>query len=586
LFPPCSDPRAVGILLLMQISLKDGTVSEAMAEARNANVSPVKDHPFPSPQRKIFGYLSFQVLGTLVSRAAGFVRELVTAVVFGAGASADAFIAALTIPTLFRDVLGEDVVERSFMPGIREHLARKNHADAWRLASVSLNWMLVALVLGMGVLWVAAPWLVDLVAAGIHQRSVSEGTVADVIAMTRILIPFLVFIALGAYVGGVLYYGFDFHLVFSLAPTMLSVGVIAIVLFSSQDIGIYALAWGFTVGAVLQFAVQVPFLGSQKIRSTNPEYTLSLRLNPAERSRISRETAHVALQSLLTKTTEIVDRRVASFLVEGSISSLWFAARLVQLPFAIIGIAIGRAIAPYLSEKVGTGDLREFKNAVLIGYRYNLVLVLPVIGLFTVLAHPFVRLIYERGNFGAHDTSMTASAFWAYALGLLGLSLYTLGTRICSALEHNRVATYTAVLGAGLNVWLNYVLSATFLRHAGLALATSIAFSVNAALLLMWVHRYLAQRGQGFRTRELLVPFLRVLANTAGAVLAAWVVFAFFVPESWFVTRGFAASVGAFCVPFVGGFLVYLVLAVINPVAEIEPVKRWMKRSVIRFGNR
>lgn len=532
-----------------------------------------------STERRLFGYLSLQMVGTLVSRLMGFIRELVTAGYFGAGAAADAFIAALTIPNLFRDVLGEDVVERSLMPGVREQLARKDHERAWHLASASLNWMLVGLAITVAFIWYAAPWLVDLVAHGIRGREVDEGTIHDVIAMTRLLAPFIVFIGLAAFVGGLLFYGYDLHLVFSLAPATLSIGAIVSIVFLTESMGIYALAWGFLIGAGLQFLVQVPFLWQRRVRASHPRYQLSLRPPAGYGRRIARESWHVTLQSLLTKTTEIVDRRVASFLVPGSISSLWFAARLVQLPFSIVAIGISRAVTPYLSEMVGTGDRAEFRKALLIGYRYNLLFMLPITGLFIALAHPIVRLIYERGKFGAQDTDMTALAFWCYAAGLMGMSLYALGSRVCSALGRNRVATLTATVGAALNIWLNYELSATFLRHGGIALATSVAYSVNALLLFIWLHRFFKRQDAGFTLGELTVPALRVGANALVAAAGAHVVHRWVVmPSQWLTTGTFTAGLLDLLIPLTAGGALYLFASIVNPIQEVRPVVRRLRR--------
>jgi len=532
-----------------------------------------------STERRLFGYLSFQVAGTLVSRLTGFIRELVTAAYFGAGPAADAFIAALTIPNLFRDVLGEDVVERSFMPGIREELARKEHERAWRLASASLNWMLVGLALTVAFIWYFAPWLVDLVAHGIRGREVDEGTIHDVIAMTRVLSPFILFIGLAAFVGGLLYYGYDLHLVFSLAPATLSIGVIAGVVFLTKSAGVYALAWGFVIGAGLQFVVQVPFLWNRRVRASEPRYHMVLKPPTGYSRRMARESGHVTLQSLLTKTTEIVDRRVASFLAPGGISSLWFAMRLVQLPFAIIAIAISRAVTPYLSEMVGTGNRAEFKRVLLVGYRYNLLFILPITGLLIILAHPIVRLVYERGKFGAHDTDMTTLAFWCYAAGLMGMSLFTLGSRVCSALERNRVATLTATVGAALNIWLNYVLSATPLRHGGIALATSIGYSVNALLLFIWLHHHLRQGDSGFRFRELAVPALRVAGNALIAAFGAYGIYRWVImPSQWLMAGGLIRNAAAVAIPLTIGGVVYVVSSLLNPVEEVRPVIRRVGR--------
>jgi putative peptidoglycan lipid II flippase len=550
----------------------------------NPNASPEPEGVnAPSTNRRLFGYLSLQSSGTMVSRAIGFVRELVSSYYFGVSAAADTFFAALTIPTLFRDVLGEDVVERSFMPGVREELARGNKDRAWRLASASLNWMMIGIALVSVLVWWAAPWLVTVVAQGLEQRGVDAAALQDVVKMTRILVPFIALIALAAFVGGLLYYGYDLHLPFSLAPATLSIGVITSLALFADDIGVYALAWGFVIGAALQFLVQVPFLWMRRVRRMQPHYTPTLRPPSGTSRRLSRETLYVTLQSVLTKTTEVVDRRVASFLVSGSISSLWFAARLVQLPLAIIGIAIARAVTPHLSERHGVGDTDGFKEGVLIGYRYNLLLILPVTALLIVLAEPIVRLVFERGNFSADDVEMTALAFWCYATGLLGMSLYTLGSRVCSALGRNRVATFTAAVGAGVNIWLNYELSATSLRHGGLALATAIGFTVNATLLFSWLHRHLRVSGAGFSAGELLVPILRVAVNTAFAAWTAWFTLSAVawlslrIDVSQFLTNAFAVAV-----PFATGGLVYVIVSLVNPVPEVMPLVRRIQRVVRR----
>ena len=532
-----------------------------------------------STQRRLFGYLSLQLGGTLVSRVLGFARELVTATYFGAGPRADAFFAALTIPTLFRDVLGEDVVERSFMPGVRESLAKGDTERAWRLVSVSLNWMLVAMALVMAFVYVAAPWLVTLVAEGLDDPSKGADVFAMTVSLTRVLTPFIMFIALASFVGGLLYYAFDRHLVFSFAPAMLSVGVIlgVVFLYDFHGLGIYSLAIGFVAGAALHFLVQLPSLFRQTRAAAGARYSFSLRPPAKYTKRMIGETGYVTLQSVLTKTTEVFDRRVASFLADaGSISSLWYAARLVQLPLAIFAIAISRAITPYLSEQLGKGDLAEFRKALLMGYRYNLLLILPTIGFLIVLATPFVRIVFERGSFDAGSTAMTAKALWCYAPGLLGMSLYRLGSTVCSALGKNRVPTITAAFGGALNIVLNYVLSATPLRHGGLALATSIAFTVNAAALFVWLHVYLGKEDLGFSWRDLLAPAVRVGLNVVLAVAAAWAVDV--VTPTSTAAASFLTKAMAFSLPLVAGAVVYGVASLLNPIDEVQPVIRRLKR--------
>ena len=538
-----------------------------------------------STQRRLFGYLSSQLGGTLISRALGFVRELIVAGYFGAGTRADAFFAALTIPTLFRDVLGEDVVERSFMPGVREAVAQKDYSRAWQLASVSLNWILMGIAVVMVFVYVAAPWLVTIVAKGLDDPSKGVDVLQMTVNLTRVLTPFIMFIALASFVGGLLYYIFDRHLVFSFAPAMLSVGVIlgVVFLYDFHDLGVYSLAIGFVAGAALQFLVQLPSLFKQKSSYPSLRYSLSLRPPEGTGRRMARETGYVTLQSILTKTTEVFDRRVASFLADaGSIASLWYAARLVQLPLAIFAVAISRAVTPYLSEQLGKGDLKEFKKALLMGYRYNLLFILPTIGLLIVLATPFVRLVFERGNFGFDSTLMTAKALWCYAPGLLGMSMFRFGSTVCSALEKNKVPTITAAFGGVINIVLNYVLSATFLKHGGLAMATSIAFTVNAAALFVWLHTYLKGQGIAFGVGEVIAPAIRVTVNVAAAVGATYVVSGWFIPAAPQASASFLSKVLDLGVPLAVGATVYGVASLLNPLEEVKPVIRRLKRLAER----
>jgi putative peptidoglycan lipid II flippase len=525
--------------------------------------------------------------GTLVSRTLGFIRELVVARYFGAGSRADAFFAALTIPTLFRDVLGEDVVERSFMPGIREFIARRDYESAWRLASAAVNWMLVGMALVMAFVYLAAPWLVTVVAKGFDDPSKGPELMATTIALTRVLTPFIMFIALAAFAGGLLYYIFDRHLAFSFAPAMLSVGVISGLVFFFDTLGIYSLAVGFVAGGALQFLVQIPSV-VRGGRSYSLRYRLTLRPPENTGGRMTRETAYVTLQSILTKTTEVFDRRVASFLAgAGSISSLWYAVRLVQLPLAIFTIAVSRAITPYLSEQIGKGDRAEFRSGLLSGFRYNLLFIMPATGLMIALAEPIVRVIFERGSFGATATTMTASALWCYAVGLLGMSLVRFGSTVCSTLERNKVPMYTAVVGGVVNIWLNYVLSATYLKHAGLAMATSIGFTVNAILLFGWLHRHLKREGGGERTvtesggftfRELFAPAFRVGVNALASSAVAYLVFHHVVIPMELRSLGFIGDVIELLIPLAVGGIVYIIASLVNPVEEVQPLLRRIRR--------
>ncbi|MDZ7333319.1 MAG: polysaccharide biosynthesis C-terminal domain-containing protein, partial [candidate division KSB1 bacterium] len=204
-----------------------------------------------------------------------------------------------------------------------------------------------------------------------------------------------------------------------------------------------------------------------------------------------RESGFILLKSLLDKSVEIVDRMLASFLITGSIASLWYAQRLIQLPVAIIGLSISRALVPYLTEKKALVQDEDFLAGIRLGIQMNLALVLPIIMIMVAMATPIISLVYQRGHFDAESTRLTAIAFWCYSVGLLGISLNTFFSRLFSIFQKNKMPFYIAIATAILNIILNFILVKTPLKHGGIALASSIAFSLSCLLLFYFLSKEL-----------------------------------------------------------------------------------------------
>ena len=284
--------------------------------------------------------------GTFISRIIGFMRELITAAYYGTGPAMGLFVIAFTIPTLFRQVLGEDVVERAFMPPFKKLISQQKYFRGGQLLSSCLNLMILALISLMTVLYLIAPLIVKLIAPGL-----AEDLYPKAVIMTYWILPFMFIIGLAAFVGSLLNF-FEMNKIYSLAPAMMSFGVIFGIVFFKSFLGIYALPAGFLLGAFLEFAVQLPFLFKHKIRKKSQgHYFTVINLHEKELQKVTRESGFIFLKSLLDKSVEIVDRMLASFLITGSIAALWYAHRLLLLPVAISGLAISRSLIPYLTEK-------------------------------------------------------------------------------------------------------------------------------------------------------------------------------------------------------------------------------------------
>lgn len=456
-------------------------------------------------------------LGTFVSRLSGFVREVLTAAVFGAGSSMDIFVAAFTIPNLLCRILGETAVESAFMPLFKGIHSRGERARAWRLAGRTMNGLAITLLVVVLAGAAAAPLLVRIVAGGFVGD-----VAADAVRMTRLMFPFGLFIGLAALMGAILL-AFGRYRVYSLAPVFLNLGIIAAVLTLSGRISFYSLAVGVLVGGLLQFAVQVPFV-RRLARDDDARMTSrDVARGNEDVRQVTALAGPVVLAAAIQRVGVIVDRTIASFLAPGSISSLYYSFRLVHLPYAILALAAGRAVAPVLAEEHALGRREGFRDALLSGLRMNWVYLVPVVVLAAWLARPVVGLVYQRGAFDEADLAMTSSAFVMYALGLVSMGAVFLLTRAFAARLDTKTPVKVSIAAFFLNVGLNLVLVRTPLRHAGLALASSLSFTFHAAALYVILNRSMEADGHAVAPRQLVSAAAPVITAATVMLGVLWV---------------------------------------------------------------
>ena len=459
--------------------------------------------------------------GNLLSRLSGFLREVVVASFFGASRATDIFAIAFTVPTLFRRILGEDMVEKAFLPSFRQLIAAGEREKAWKLASKIFSLMVISLLVITWLLYLLTPELIRIIGAGLEKAAYREAVI-----MTYILLPFMVLIGMAAFVGGLLLF-MDATDIYGFAPVMLSVGVIAGVVLLSSKIGIYALAVGFLLGGLLQLLIQIPYLVKR-----SREYGGKLRFSLVVKEKISeinvvgKQSGWIFLQSVSSKTVEIVDRVLASYLVAGSVAALYFAQRLIQLPNAILSLALSRAYVTDLNDYAQKRDWSAFKETVVNGLKASFALMIPVTALLVGLSEPITVLVFKRGAFGIKSVEITSVAFTYYSLGLVGIAVYNNYTRIFPALNKNQWPVLTSIVAAVVNVVLNWLLVKTPLAHGGIALASSLAFTLNASLLFLLLNRELKAVGAktiGYAdVKQVLFPV------TIGAVITGVAVHQFY----------------------------------------------------------
>jgi len=418
---------------------------------------------------------------TLLSRLLGFVRDLVFARLFGAGASMDAFLVAFKIPNFLRRMFAEGAFSQGFVPVLGEYKAQRDAAEvrvlvdrvAGTLALVLAGLTLVAVV--------AAPLLILLFAPGFHADA-SRYDLA--VSMLRLTFPYLLFISLTACAGGILN-SYGRFAVPAFTPVLLNLALIGAALWLAPRMAepVVALAWGVLVAGIVQLAFQLPALA---------RLGLLPRPRPAFRDpgvrRVMKLMAPALFGASVTQINLLIDTLIASFLAAGSISWLYYSDRLVEFPLGVFGIALATVILPNLSQRHAETDPEAFSRTLDWALRWVVVIGTPAtVGLF-VLAAPLLTTLFHYDAFGARDVHMAARSLMAYAVGLQGFILVKVLAPGYFARQDTRTPVRIGIIAVGVNVTLNLALVLP-LAHAGLALATSLAAFVNAGLLFRGLHK-------------------------------------------------------------------------------------------------
>ena len=512
-----------------------------------------------APRRSLLG--SGAVVGgmTMVSRVLGLVRDIVIATLFGARPEADAFFVAFRIPNLFRRLFAEGAFSQGFVPVLAEYRARRSDAEVQVLVARVVGALGCILTLFTVAGIVGAGWVLMVFAPGFAD----DARAAIATDMLRLTFPYLLLISLVALAGGVLN-TFGRFGVPAFTPVWLNLSLIgaAVVLPPFLDEPVMALAWGVLVAGVVQLAFQLPFLARLGMLGW-PRVSFS---DPGVR-RIGRLMLPAAFGASVGQLNLLIDTMLASFLTAGSVSWLYYADRLMELPLGIFAIALSTVLLPSLSQDHASADAERFGRTLDAGMRLGLLLTAPAATALCVLSVPLVVTLFGHGAMGEGDVLASATALQAYALGLLGFT----GVKILApgffARQDTRKPVRIAVIAMLCNIVLNLALIGP-LAHVGLALATSLAACLNAALLL----RGLSRDGV-LRIVTPWTPFLARLALACG--LMATVLWAI-LPEGWFMMAmtervlwlSMLVVIGAatyFGVLFATGFGPRRLLAMANP---------------------
>jgi len=425
-------------------------------------------------KHKIAKYAAIVIIATIFCRILGLGREIVISNRFGAGIETDAFFIAFMIPNLLRSFLGEGALNSAFIPIFAEYLNNHDRKKAEYFASNVLNILIIILIIVVILgIW-GAPLLINIIAIGFKSNMYKYQLAIN---LTRIIFPYIGFVAIAALFMGILN-SYNHFLVPALAPAMLNISVIVFAFTLSYKYGIYSIAWGVILGGIGQTLVQTPVLARKKIK-----YNFTVDFDDPGVKKLLKLLLPVMIGLTITQINVIVDRTIASTLIDGSISALYYSNRLVQFPLGAFGIAISIAIFPTLAKQTAQNDIAEFKKSLLFGLKILLFITVPsAVGLI-VLKDSLIRLIYEHGIFSRVATNMTASALLYYSIGLFAYACVRLITMSFYALKDTKTPIKIGIYIVFVNIALDLIL-VRYLAHSGLALATSAAAILNLIILL------------------------------------------------------------------------------------------------------
>jgi putative peptidoglycan lipid II flippase len=401
---------------------------------------------------------------------------------FGGGLHADAFFVAFRIPNMVRELLGEGALSAAFIPVFTETLAKEGRSSAFRMAARAF-WtiaLILLVVCALGI-WLA-PGLVRLIAPGFGGE---PEKLTLTIMLTRMMFPYLFFIGLAALMMGVLN-SLGHFAAPALSPALLNIAMILSLLVVAPQLEepIYALAYGVLGGGLLQLLFQLPAAVRRGAILSHPGGWRDPAL-----ARIGRLMTPGVAGLAITQVNVFITTLLASFLVQGSVSYLYYAFRLAHLPIGLIGVAVATVIFPTMAAAAphSPGELRK---TLVFALRVTLFLTTPAVLGLAIFRNTIIQLLFERGAFTWVTTLATAEVLLGYSLGLC----FFVANRVLVSAFHAFQDTVTPFKAGAIAVASNILFSLVLmgpLQAAGLAVATSLASAINFGLLMVFLRRHL-----------------------------------------------------------------------------------------------
>ncbi len=536
-------------------------------------------------------------VAVMFSRVLGLIREMVFAQYFGAGFLNDAYQVAFRIPNVLRDLFAEGALSAAFVKVFTDYQILKSEEEAWKLASLVLNGLIVILsgITLLGIIF--SPQIVGLIADGFSPEKAALAT-----TLTRIMFPYILFVAMAALAMGVLNTKGNFGVPAS-ASTVFNVISILIGLGlaywlsgggwttpgkgeNASDTAQWAII-GMSIGTLIagasQFIMQVPSLMKVGFR-----FAPLLNFSDEGVKKVARLMAPAILGTSAVQINVLVNTFFVSG-IDGGVSWLGYAFRLMQFPIGVFGVAIGTASIPTLSRLASQKSFGEFRNTLSSSIKLVFLLTLPSACGLIVLGEPIIRLIYSHGGaFKESDVPFTSYALAAYSIGLTGYAAIKILSPAFYALDSAKIPMIIALFSILVNAMASYFFMGLFSKygvtsehpggygHVGVAFATSCVALVNFLALALMMKKQIRRINGG----EIFASFMKILAGSAIMSAVCWFSYQFLTMR--FGEKHLAVNLIEVFVPIFLGGVAFIVCAKILGVTEVNQLAAAIRKKLVR----
>lgn len=502
---------------------------------------------------------------TGVSRVLGFIRDILTAAILGAGPVADAFFVALKLPNLFRRVTAEGAFSVAFVPLYSENLEKEGQDKASIFASNAFSVMLMFLVPFTLLAVIFMPYIIYAIAPGFHDDPLRQDMAIE---LSRITFPYLLLMSLTALLGGVLNAHEKFA-PFAAAPIFFNACLIlALLVFTAfTETAGHALSYGIALAGIVQLVWLTYHIKKSglRIQIKKPELTVNIK-------KLFKLMGPGVIGAGVVQINLFADLIIASLLAGGSISYLYYADRLNQLPLGMVGIAVGTALLPMLSKAIAKGDKVETQHLFNRALEICLLLALPAAAALFVIPETLISTLFERGEFDRYDSVMAAKVLMGYAIGLPAYVAAKVFQTGYWSNQDTKTPVKISIIITVCNIILSLALIWPF-GVAGIAISTGLVGWLQLALLYRGLRKHDTLKFDvRFKRHIFKIIFSTVIMGSIILVVDNY--FKMYIPWSEWARIGYLLALVAL------GLIVYAASVMTTGAVKIDEIKRYLPKSM------